>query len=56
MTEEMSEHDQMIPVHDQMISVHEFKEVLHEIVHDAVDKILVRLCTTWSSPAEILES
>jgi len=42
MTEEMSEHDQMIPVHDQMISVHEFKEVLHEIVQDAVDKILTK--------------
>jgi len=42
MTEEMSEHDQMIPVHDEMISVHEFKEVLHEIVQDAVDKILTK--------------
>jgi len=42
MTEEMSEHDQMIPVHDQMISVQEFKEVLHEIVQDAVDKILTK--------------
>merc|ERR1719385_669099 len=42
MTEEMSEHDQMIPVHDGMISVHEFKEVLHEIVQDAVDKILTK--------------
>ena len=35
MTEEMSEHD-------QMISVHEFKEVLHELVKDAVDKIALK--------------
>jgi len=42
MTEEMSEHDQMIPVHDEMISVHEFKEVLHKIVKDAIDKILTK--------------
>jgi len=35
MTEEMSEHD-------QMISVHEFKGVLHELVKDAVDKIALK--------------
>jgi len=33
MTEEMSEHD-------EMISIHEFKEVLHELVIEAVDKIV----------------
>merc|ERR1719268_33880 len=35
MTEEISEHD-------EMISVHEFKEVLHELVKDAVDKIVMK--------------
>merc|ERR1719249_236480 len=35
MTEEMSEHD-------EMISVHEFKEVLHEIIKDAVHKIVMK--------------
>merc|ERR1719423_386534 len=40
MTEEMSEHD-------QMISVHEFKEVLHEIVQDAVDKFSRRRLASW---------
>merc|ERR1719184_242360 len=28
--------------HEEMISVHEFKEVLHELVKDAVDKILMK--------------
>merc|ERR1719403_767365 len=28
--------------HDEMISVHEFKEVLHELVKDAVDKIVMK--------------
>merc|ERR1719300_1758176 len=37
MIEEMSEHDEMIS-----ISVHEFKEVLHELVKDAVDKIVMK--------------
>merc|ERR1719286_103422 len=35
MIEEMSEHD-------KVISVHEFKEVLHELVKDAVDKIVMK--------------
>jgi len=35
MIEEMSEHD-------EVISVHEFKEVLHELVKDAVDKIVMK--------------
>jgi len=35
MIEEMSEHD-------EMISIHDFKEVLHEIVKDAVDKIVMK--------------
>jgi len=35
MIEEMSEHD-------EMISIHEFKEVLHELVKDAVDKIVMK--------------
>ena len=35
MIEEMSEHD-------KMISIHEFKEVLHELVKDAVDKIVMK--------------
>jgi len=35
MIEEMSEHD-------KVISVHEFKEVLHELVKDAVDKIVTK--------------
>merc|ERR1712198_466705 len=33
--EEMSEHE-------EMISIHEFKEVLHELVQDAVDKIVMK--------------
>jgi len=37
MIEEMSEHDEMIS-----ISVHEFKEVLHELVKDTVDKIVMK--------------
>jgi len=41
MIEEMSEHDEMISVHE-LISVHEFKEVLHELVKDAVDKIVMK--------------
>ena len=35
MIEEMSEHE-------EMISIHEFKEVLHELVKDAVDKIVMK--------------
>jgi len=35
MIEEVSEHD-------EIISVHEFKEVLHELVKDAVDKIVMK--------------
>jgi len=35
MIEEMSEHD-------KVISVHEFKEVLHELVKDAVDKFVIK--------------
>ena len=35
MIEEISEHD-------EMISIHEFKEVLHELVKDAVDKIVMK--------------
>jgi len=35
MIEEMSEHD-------KVISVHEFKEVLHELIKDAVDKIVMK--------------
>jgi len=35
MIEEISEHD-------KMISIHEFKEVLHELVKDAVDKIVMK--------------
>merc|ERR1711973_1085275 len=35
MIEEISEHD-------EVISVHEFKEVLHELVKDAVDKIVMK--------------
>jgi len=35
MIEELSEHD-------EVISVHEFKEVLHELVKDAVDKIVMK--------------
>merc|ERR1719357_2358429 len=35
MIEEMSEHD-------KVISVHEFKEVLHDLVKDAVDKIVMK--------------
>merc|ERR1719342_757759 len=35
MIKEMSEHD-------EMISIHEFKEVLHELVKDAVDKIVMK--------------
>jgi len=35
MIEEMSEHD-------KVISVHEFKEALHELVKDAVDKIVMK--------------
>jgi len=41
MIEEVSEHDEMISVHE-LISVHEFKEVLHELVKDAVDKIVMK--------------
>jgi len=35
MIEEISEHD-------EVISVHEFKEVLHELIKDAVDKIVMK--------------
>merc|ERR1719389_78668 len=35
MAEEMTEHN-------EMISIHEFKEVLHEIIKDAVDKIVMK--------------
>merc|ERR1719378_1191553 len=35
MIEEISEHD-------VMISIHEFKEVIHELVKDAVDKIVMK--------------
>jgi len=38
MTEEMSEHDEMIST----LTVRKFKEVLHEIVKDAVDKIVMK--------------
>jgi len=31
-----------ISEHDEMISIHEFKEVLHELVKDAVDKIVMK--------------
>jgi len=37
MIEEISEAE-----HDKMISIHEFKEVLHELVKDAVDKIVMK--------------
>jgi len=37
-TEEMSEHDEMIST----LTIHKFKEVLHEIVKDAVDKIVMK--------------
>merc|ERR1719259_128365 len=40
MIEEMIE--TMISEHDEMISIHEFKEVIHELVKDAVDKIVMK--------------
>jgi len=36
--EEMSEHDEMIST----LTIHKFKEVLHEIIKDAVDKIVMK--------------
>jgi len=42
MTEEMSEHDEMIST----LTIHKFKEVLHEIVKDAVDKIVMNKAGT----------
>jgi len=38
MTEVMSEHDEMIST----LTIHKFKEVLHEIIKDAVDKIVMK--------------
>jgi len=40
MIEEMIE--TMISEHDEMISIHEFKEVIHELVKDVVDKIVMK--------------